>query len=49
MAFLDWVVFPVVGIAAFYVLRKLFKDDPHKGCKGCSATASSEKKSASRS
>ncbi len=39
MTFLDWIVFPVVAIAAVVVLRKLFGDNPHKGCKGCSISS----------
>jgi hypothetical protein len=38
MNLLDLLVFPVVAIAAVVVLRKLFEDNPHKGCSGCSGS-----------
>jgi hypothetical protein len=42
MNVLDWIVFPIVAIAAVVVLRKLLENNPHKGCSGCSGSSKSK-------
>ncbi len=39
------VVFIVVGVAAFYVIRTLWKESEGQGCVGCNCAAKGEKSS----